>query len=105
MMESKFEVGLPSGKLNCPPKSCIPSKANMKMKRKRSSKSDKMEEIAFIKATTKLRNDVQYLGGGEIIIRFTGLLILLMTRPSSEPTLMVNIAISLIHFSLVFTLC
>ena len=105
MMESKFEVGLPSGKLNCPPNSCIPSKANMKMKRKRSSKSDKMEEIAFIKATTKLRNDVQYLGGGEIIIRFTGLLILLMTRPSNEPTLMVNIAISLIHFSLVFTLC
>ena len=33
----------------------------MKMKRNKSSNSDRMEEIAFIKATTKLRNDVQYL--------------------------------------------
>ena len=34
----------------------------MKMKRKRRSNSDKMEEMAFIKATTKLRSEVQYLG-------------------------------------------
>ena len=34
----------------------------MKMKRKRRSKSDKMEEMAFIKATTKFRSEVQYLG-------------------------------------------
>ena len=33
----------------------------MKMKRKRRSNSDKMEEMAFIKATTKLRSEVQYL--------------------------------------------
>ena len=61
VMESKLDVGLPSGKLNWPPNNCIPSKANMKMKRKRRSNSDKMEEMAFIKATTKLRSEVQYL--------------------------------------------
>ena len=61
VIESKFEVGRPSSKLNWPPNSCIPSKAKMKMKRNKSSNSDRMEEIAFIKATTKLRNDVQYL--------------------------------------------
>ena len=33
----------------------------MKIKRNKSSKRDKMEEMAFIKATTKLRSDVQYL--------------------------------------------
>ena len=61
VIESKLDVGLPSGKLNWPPNNCIPSKANMKMKRKRRSNSDKMEEMAFIKATTKLRSEVQYL--------------------------------------------
>ena len=66
-MESKLEVGLPSGKLNCPPNNCMPSKAKMKMKRKRRSSSDKMEEMAFIKATTRLRSEVQYLGNIYIV--------------------------------------
>ena len=39
----------------------------MKMKRNSSNNSDKMEEIAFIKATTKLRSDVQYLENGEVL--------------------------------------
>ena len=60
-MESKLDVGLPSGKLNWPPNNCIPSKAKMKMKRKRRSNRDKIDEIAFIKATTKFRSEVQYL--------------------------------------------
>ena len=60
-MESKLEVGLPSGKLNWPPNNCIPSKAKMNMKRKSSSNRDKIDEMAFIKATTKFRSEVQYL--------------------------------------------
>ena len=40
----------------------------MKMKRKRRSNSDKMEEMAFIKATTKLRSEVQYLAIVNIVI-------------------------------------
>lgn len=61
VIESKLDVGRPSGKLNWPPNSCIPSKAKMKMKRKSRSNSERMEDIAFIKATTKFRSDVQYL--------------------------------------------
>ena len=60
-MESKLEVGLPSGKLNCPPNNCMPSKAKMKMKRKRRSRSDKMEDKAFMRAITRFLNGDQYL--------------------------------------------
>ena len=38
------------------------------MKRKRRSNSDKMEEMAFIKATTKLRSEVQYLEQNKVYI-------------------------------------
>ena len=61
VMVSKLEVGLPSGKLNEPPKTCIPSSAKMKMKRKRRKSSDMMDEIAFISAITKFLSDDQYL--------------------------------------------
>ena len=61
VIESKFDVGRPSGKLNCPPKSCIPNKAKMNMNKNRRSNSERMDEIAFIKATTKFLSEDQYL--------------------------------------------
>ena len=64
MMESKLEVGVPSGKLSWPPKNCIPSRAKMKMKRNRRSSRERMEERAFIKAITRLRSGDQYLKNG-----------------------------------------
>ena len=84
-MVSKLEVGRPDGKLKFPPNNCIPEKyqfynkgivgyngrmrwkiivprsANMKMKRKSSSRSDKMDDMALVKATTRLRREDQYL--------------------------------------------
>ena len=60
-MESKLEVGVPSGKLSCPPKNCIPSRAKMKMNRKRSNKRDIIEDKAFIRAITRFLNGDQYL--------------------------------------------
>ena len=58
---SKFEVGVPSAKLNDPPKSCIPSRAKMNMNRKRRKSRDMMEDKAFINAITRFRNGDQYL--------------------------------------------
>ena len=60
-MVSKFEVGLPSGKLNDPPKTCMPRSAKMKMKRKRRKRRDIIEEMAFIRAITRFRSEDQYL--------------------------------------------
>ena len=61
MIVLKFDVGVPESKLKYPPKSCIPSRANMNMKRKRRNNSDRMEAMAFIKAITRFRKFVQYL--------------------------------------------
>ena len=61
IMESKLEVGVPSGKFSCPPKNCIPSRAKMKMNRKRSNKRDIIEDKAFIRAITRFLNGDQYL--------------------------------------------
>lgn len=61
IMESKLEVGVPSGKFSCPPKNCIPRRAKMKMKRKRSKRRDIMDDKAFIRAITRFRNGDQYL--------------------------------------------
>ena len=66
MTLSKLEVGVPSTKLKVPPKSCIPSRAKMKMKRKSRKRSDMMEAKAFIRAITRLRSDIQYLKGKDI---------------------------------------
>ena len=60
-MESKFEVGVPSGKLSWPPKNCIPRRAKMKMKRKRRRRRDIIEDKAFIRAITRFLNGDQYL--------------------------------------------
>ena len=61
MTVSKLDVGVCSGKLNEPPKSCIPNKAKMKMKRKRRKSKDMMDDKAFIRAITRLRKGDQYL--------------------------------------------
>ena len=63
-MVLKLEVGVPSSKLNDPPKSCIPRRAKMKMKRKSRKSSERMEEMAFISAITRLRREDQYLEAG-----------------------------------------
>lgn len=60
-MVLKFEVGVPSGKLKWPPKSCMPSRANMKMNRNSRKSRDKMEDMAFIRAITRFLRDDQYL--------------------------------------------
>ena len=58
---SKFEVGVSSGKLNDPPKSCIPRRAKMNMNKNNRNKRDMMDDKAFIRAITRFRNGDQYL--------------------------------------------
>ena len=66
MAVSKFEVGVSSGKLNDPPKSCMPSSAKMKMNRKSRKSRDMMDDKAFIRAITRLRRGDQYLEKGSL---------------------------------------
>ena len=58
---SKFDVGRPSGKLKLPPNSCIPNKANIKINRNNRRRRERMDDMAFVKATTRLRREDQYL--------------------------------------------
>ena len=44
-----------------PPKSCIPSRANMRMKRKSRNSRETMERMEFRSDTTRLRREAQYL--------------------------------------------
>ena len=53
VIELKLEVGVPSGKLKKPPKSCIPSRAKINMNRKSKNNNDKIEDMAFIRATLR----------------------------------------------------
>ena len=59
--ESKLEAGVPNSKLKVPPKSCIPSRAKMRMKRKRSRRSETMDFIDASRETTRFLKDDQYL--------------------------------------------
>lgn len=52
-----------SSKSYRPPKSCMPSRAKMTMKRKSSSSSEAMERMELSREATRLLNDVQYLAG------------------------------------------
>ena len=54
-------MGVSIGKLKDPPKSCIPSNANIKMKRKSRNKRDIIEDKAFMRAITRFRSGDQYL--------------------------------------------
>jgi len=44
-----------------PPKSCIPSRAKMRMKRKSRNKSEMIERMLLSNEMTRLRSDAQYL--------------------------------------------
>ena len=59
--ESKFEAGVPWSKLKDPPKSCIPSRAKMRMNRKRRRRRETMDFMEASKETTRFRNEAQYL--------------------------------------------
>ena len=67
--ELKFEGGVPSGKLNVPPNSCIPRSAKIKMKRKSKRSSDIIDFIELRSETTRFRNDDQYLQEKKIKIK------------------------------------
>jgi len=61
--ESKLLSGVPwSGvtSLNCPPKSCIPSRAKMRMKRKRRKRREMMERMEERREITRFRREDQY---------------------------------------------
>lgn len=51
-----------SSKLNFPPKSCMPSKEKMMMKRKSRSSREAMERTEFSREATRLDREFQYLG-------------------------------------------
>lgn len=51
-----------SSKLNFPPKSCMPSRENMMMKRKSRSNREAMERTEFRREATRLDREFQYLG-------------------------------------------
>ena len=51
----------PSVKLKAPPKSCMPSRAKMRIKRKSRNKSERMERMELSNEITKFLNDDQYL--------------------------------------------
>ena len=57
----KLEGGVPSGKLKAPPKSCIPKRAKIRMKRKSRNRREMMERIELSSDMTKLRREDQYL--------------------------------------------
>jgi hypothetical protein len=57
--ELKLEGGVPSGKLNVPPNSCIPRRAKMRMKRKSSSSREMMDFIELSSDTTRFRREDQ----------------------------------------------
>ena len=57
----KLAGGVPSGKLKAPPKSCIPNRAKMRMKRKRRKRRERMDLMELNRDITRLRRDDQYL--------------------------------------------
>ena len=65
--ESKFEAGVPKSKLKVPPKSCIPSRAKMRMKRKRRRRRETMDFMEASRETTRFLRDDQYLGSNSYI--------------------------------------
>ena len=59
--ESKLDAGVPKSKLNVPPNNCIPSRAQMRMKRNNRSKRDTIDFRELKSDTTRLRREDQYL--------------------------------------------
>ena len=58
---SKLASGVPSGKLKAPPKSCMPSSAKMRMKRKSRKRRERMERMELRSEMTRFRSEDQYL--------------------------------------------
>jgi len=58
---SKLAAGRPSGKLKAPPKSCIPNRAKIRMKRKSRKSKEMIERMELNSEITKLRREDQYL--------------------------------------------
>ena len=63
--ELKLDEGVPSGKLKVPPNSCIPNRAKMRMKRKRSSSREMMDFMELSNEMTKFLKEDQYLEWNE----------------------------------------
>lgn len=61
-----------SSKLKRPPKSCMPSRAKMMMKRKRRSRREAMDFMEFNKEPTRLLSDAQCLRGHPVTGRTGG---------------------------------
>ena len=57
---SKLASGVPSGKLKAPPKSCMPSSAKMRMKRKSRKRRERMERMELRREMTRFLRDDQY---------------------------------------------
>jgi hypothetical protein len=57
----KFAGGVPSGKLKAPPKSCMPKRAKMRIKRKSRNNNERMERIELKSEITRFLKDDQYL--------------------------------------------
>lgn len=57
----KFVGGVPVSKLNWPPKSCMPSRANMRIKRKSRKRSEMMLRIELSREMTRFLRLAQYL--------------------------------------------
>lgn len=56
----KLAFGVPPSKLNCPPKSCIPSNAKIRMNKNRRNNKEMMDLIELSREMTRLRRDDQY---------------------------------------------
>lgn len=56
----KLVAGVPSGKLNCPPKSCIPSKANIRMNKNSRNSNEIMDLMEFSSEMTRFLKEAQY---------------------------------------------
>ena len=54
-----MDAGVPNSKLNVPPKSCIPKRAKIRIKRKRRSSRETMDLREANRDTTRLRRDDQ----------------------------------------------
>ena len=59
--ELKFDGGVPSGKLNVPPKSCIPSNAKININKNSSNSKDTIDLMELSNEITRLRSEDQYL--------------------------------------------
>ena len=59
--ESKLEAGVPNSKLKVPPNNCMPSSANIRMKRNSRRRRETMDFRELNRDTTRLRREDQYL--------------------------------------------